>query len=268
MPYPRLVLNKRWGAEPTNEDRLTVNSFINKLGGETLEERINRLESFLEGCKEDCIRETNIPQAIASIVVLDALASLVFDFNARPAGDLFEAFLAALTGGIQTGQRGGLADVGEALSAKLIRKGTDVEGSYRNLIAFLEEDRSINYLVAAKVQEGRDGPLVVEFYKFNIPEQVDLDEVQRKGTKFVVPPEVYEREEFKIATLNIGTQQNLRSIAEEYLNNLDNRVATIYETLGTLSNELNKYFVENETNSARRAESSATELKANIAKLA
>tara|TARA_R110002074_G_scaffold13872_2_gene48955 strand:+ start:599 stop:1507 length:909 start_codon:yes stop_codon:yes gene_type:complete len=266
IPYPRLALNKNWGT-PDSDDRIVLDRFVAEMPGD-LKQKIISLESFLEGCKEECINAKNIPQAIASIVILDALASLVFDFNARPAGDLFEAFLAALTGEEQTGQSGQISDVGTTLSTKLIRKGTDVTGSYKSLERFLKTNKSVTYLVAAKAQEKKGGPLSLEFYQFEIPKNIVPDPALVKDGQFVIPAETYENKEFLLGTLNIGTQAELRNIAQEYLNNLDEKITIIYETLGTMSNQLNNYFVDNDTNSAEQAKASAALLKTNVDNLA
>ena len=89
-----------------------------------------------------------------------------------------------------------------------------------------------------------------------------------KDGQFVIPAETYENKEFLLGTLNIGTQAELRNIAQEYLNNLDEKITIIYETLGTMSNQLNNYFVDNDTNSAEQAKASAALLKTNVDNLA
>ena len=108
----------------------------------------------------------------------------------------------------------------------------------------------------------------MDFYEFNIPQNVSYEVAKgnEEGLKFKIEPDVYE--EFKIATLNIGSRENLRAIAEQYLNTLDNKVTIIFETLGTLSNQLTEYFAENNQASADAAKSSAGALKANVEKLA
>jgi hypothetical protein len=265
VPYPRLSLTTDWG-EPSALDGTVLKKFIDKLP-EGLSPKIKSLETFLEGCKEDCIQGQNISQAIANISLLDALASLVFDYNARPAGDLFELFLAALTGQKQTGGGGKLQDVGESLSVKLIMRGADIVGSRRNLEQFAKSNKPLDYFVAVKDTDGQGG-LKIDFYEFNIPKNISYEIVKGKGEglKFKIEPDVYE--EFKIATLNIGSRENLRAIAEQYLNTLDDKVTVIFETLGTLSNQLTEYFAENNQASAEAAKNSAGALKANVEKLA
>lgn len=267
VPYPTLALNKRWGI-PKSGDRELVNQVVTNLQGSNIKERIKNLNEFLEGCKEDCINEKNISKAIANIIILEALSSLVFDFNASPAGDLFEAFLAAMTGRPdieQTGEQGGLADVGKALSAKLIKNKAPIIGSESNLDAAVEAG-DMDFLVAGKVQDSKNGPLEVVFYNFKVPSDIPKERMSYRGGKFFINYSDYKN--FQFATVNIGTREQLRQIAQQYLDTLDDKISVIYESLGTLTNQLNDYFIKNDTNSGTAAKSTAEKLSVNVQKLA
>jgi len=267
VAYPTLALNKRWGI-PDTGDRQLVNQVVMNLEGKTIQERIQNLNQFLEGCKEDCINEKNISKAISNIIILEALSSLVFDFNASPAGDLFEAFLAAMTGRPdieQTGEQGGLADVGKKLSAKLIKNKTPVDGSESNLDAAVEAG-GMDFLVAGKVQESNNGPLEVVFYNFNVPRDISRQKMSYRGGKFFINYSLYKDHQF--ATINIGTREELREIAQQYLDTLDDKISIIYESLGALTSQLNDYFIKNDTSSATAAKGTAEALSTNIQKLA
>ncbi len=267
VPYPTLALNKRWGI-PKSGDRVLVNQVVTNLQGKTIQERIQNLNQFLEGCKEDCINEKNISRAISNIIILEALSSLVFDFNASPAGDLFEAFLAAMTGRPdieQTGEKGGLADVGKNLSAKLIKNKAPIEGSESNLDAAVDAG-GMDFLVAGKVQESKNGPLEVIFYNFNVPSNIPKSKMSYRDGKFFINYTEYK--DFQFASVNIGTREQLRQIAQQYLDTLDDKISIIYESLGQLTNQLNDYFIKNDTNSGTAAKGTAEKLSTNIQKLA
>ena len=267
VPYPTLSLNKRWGI-PKTGDRELVNQVVTNLQGNSIKQRIQNLNQFLEGCKEDCINEKNISKAIANIIILEALSSLVFDFNAGPAGDLFEAFLAAMTGRPdieQTGEKGGLADVGKSLSAKLIKNKAPIVGAEANLDAAVESGE-MDFLVAGKVQESKNGPLEVVFYNFKVPSDIPKSKMSYRDGKFFINYTEYKN--FQFATVNIGTREQLRQIAQQYLDTLDNKISVIYESLGTLTNQLNDYFIKNDTSSGTAAKNTAEKLSTNIQKLA
>ena len=146
--------------------------------GQTLEERIDYLESFVQA--ED-IMSYSISEILGNLTYLYLLNTVVEGFSPAGAGFIFEAWMAAMTLGVQETERSD--DVGGTLpihdyvtggntpvSLKLLTPKTNVHGSVSNILSFLAQhplaeksERGIVYLVTYKFSDKRLG-----FYEFDL----------------------------------------------------------------------------------------------------
>jgi hypothetical protein len=116
-------------------------------------------------------REITSPRRIIStLILLESLGACVNSFGASTAGFVFEGFLAAILGGHQVSdpKEGGSLPIevivafsewdgkGEKMSLKLLKKTTDIKGSYTNLIKALMEEEQMVYVIAYKEGDGDD----------------------------------------------------------------------------------------------------------------
>jgi len=180
---PKLYPNESWG-DPKSSGRKEAYNFFQKFQGNTLSAKLKNINGIAE-------RSTNIrstAKILATLVFFDSLSSVVKDFTAASAGFVFEGFLAALLNGTQEIERsaGGTLDItdlravmskdgkgglegGYPISLKLLTGGgTDIKGSYANLIGTLAEgsDDSLLYVVVAKDKSEKADQL--SFHEFDI----------------------------------------------------------------------------------------------------
>ena len=130
------------------------------------------------------------------MMVVEALQATLNDFNESAAGFVFEAFMAALTGGHQQTQRVGgtlpiedfvaFSDYGGSsgipVSLKLLRVGGDTKGSYTNIVDYLlvRGEPAIKYIVAYKAKEGENvGEL--QFWEFEVTRSNFVDFIEGVG---------------------------------------------------------------------------------------
>ena len=101
IKLPQFRITESWGI-PGNKDLELIQKFFSKVEGNSIKERVNKLNAFINECDRDsCINNIEIPKVLSNLVTLDTLASIIHEFGASPAGFLFEAFLASLVGGTQ-----------------------------------------------------------------------------------------------------------------------------------------------------------------------
>ena len=98
ISLPKFKISEKWGV-PGSEDRKTISLFLKKIKGNTIQEKINSLETFVKGCDEACVSSKDVPEILGNLVFLESLSSIVYDFNAKTSGFLWESLLAALIGG-------------------------------------------------------------------------------------------------------------------------------------------------------------------------
>lgn len=179
IKLPKFRISERWGT-PGTDDRKIIEMFTSKIVGSTLEEKLLSLQSFIKDCDDRCVEEKDISQIMANLVFLDCLASLIYDFNDKTGGFLFESLLSALLGGKsrQIPTPGGpnqpiedlLDSDGESpLSLKFLFKGPKyIKGSGHNLVrGILKYDKPIKYIIALKEREGKD-VMRIKFLTFNM----------------------------------------------------------------------------------------------------
>ena len=181
---PKLVPTEAWG-DPSSTSRGEVYKFFSKFPGKTLKGKINHINNIAYNRRE--VRST--AKILSTLVFFDSLSSVVKDFTASSAGFVFEGFLAALLNGSQEVERsaGGTLDItdlraiqtrepetgkmvgGYPISLKLLTKGgTQIKGSYANLVGTLAEgdDQSLLYVVVAKDKSEKAD--ILEFHEFTI----------------------------------------------------------------------------------------------------
>ena len=171
LTLPKFAPNESWG-DPQSADRQSVNRIFNAIGGSaTLQDKL----SFLTAVIDPNRKITSPRRIISSLIILESLSGILLNFQAAPAGFIFESFLAALLRGHQIPAAGAqtIADLeafsqlsgdrgNTSISLKLLSPNTAIEGSYTDLIDSLNRAGSMTYVVARKAS----GTLRVESFVF------------------------------------------------------------------------------------------------------
>ncbi len=274
ITLPKLRISEQWG-EPGSEDRRIIEMFTQKISGKTFQEKINSLQNFVKECDESCVRAKDISEILGSLMFLDALSSVIYDFNATTSGFLFEALTSALLGGTarQVPTTGGrdqdvidiYDEAGQPLSLKFFKSSGSgyIKGSLRNLKASIEkEGRPIIYLIGIKNTEGEE-TLSLDFYQFTVGltpyENSKLPTEQRikgnytykqLGSGGIKTSEIIGTAKSRIksgkkhvASLDFGSRKEIQTIAERYVDKLGLVLLGIYENLDKLSSNVNQYFL-------------------------
>ena len=247
IALPAFKISENWG-KPGNEDREALSSFLRNIRGGTLQEKVASLETFVSDCKADCIAAKNVPEILGNLVFLDVLSSIVYDFNAATSGFLWESLLAALIEGEQKAAEGGintpiedLMDADDnALSLKLVKgESPSVGGSLRGLSRGLEKHGQITYIVVTKTNQPSTK---LTFYRTVInSENVNSKIKIAKGKKrWRMTGDEYKEEE--LGTLSLGSPEDLKKIASQYVSRLGEGVTEIFNTLDALTKNINIYF--------------------------
>jgi len=266
LPIPRPVLSEKWGL-PGSTDRANIEKFFKNIApGGDLQAKIAQIESFILDCDERCVSEQNIAEILANLVFLDTLSAIVFDYNANVAGFLFEAFLAALLFGRQEVAAGNktIEDILDKddvpISLKLLGVGRELKGSRKLLQNTFEKWGEIRYVVGSKLSKKE---LDIAFYEIVVtPENYHELDISSSKTQFVIPARSYQ--ENQIGEINLGSREQIKSIAQRYTERLGDNLFTIYELLENLSNNINQYFLEDNKQAGEQAHSDATNLQNNI----
>ncbi|MBL96780.1 MAG: hypothetical protein CMF52_03105 [Legionellales bacterium] len=199
---PTIKITELWG-KTENGDRDIMESLMNKIQGNTVQQKIESVNRFLEA-EAPPPGEGDISEIMSYLIFLDTFASIVNDYGASVSGFLFEAFLAALMGGTSV-QIDDPADVGAApgslpiedvqlmikqseeadaeikpYSLKLLRRDGVVKGSFKNIVDYFldpaegRKTDSIVYLIVTKDAEKLGGGKLGEwngtlkFFEFTI----------------------------------------------------------------------------------------------------
>jgi len=266
LMLPKFALSEKWG-DPSSDDRQIIERFFNNIQGNTLQEKIGSVQTFIKDCDESCINESKIETIIANLVFLDSLAGVIEDFNAQTGGFMFEALLAALIKGTQVTELAGgnlpIEDLidsdGETpLSLKFFFKGyKTVSGSVKNLKNGIERfQKPITYIIGQKEREDKN-ILGVDFYQFTVGDESqgirgDFDITQFANGDIKTNKLA---NDMMIARLDFGSREQLRGIANKYVARLGQRVTDIFDAFSNLTNNLNIYLTdfENKTVGAQAA---------------
>jgi hypothetical protein len=180
FPKPRITENF---GKPETQDRQLIENFARNIApGGDLKAKLAAINSVIAQKKEDA----TVGEILATMVVCEILYTIISHFTEAAGGFIFEGFLAGLFGGqsvqIQSaedipeeaaGEDGGdvrgkpITDVvlhGKHYSLKLLGEGTDVKGSFRNMVKHFEKYPHVIYLDARRI----DGNQGLEFGEFTI----------------------------------------------------------------------------------------------------
>ena len=278
LRLPTMKLSEKWG-EPGSDDRKLIEMFTSKISGNTLGEKIASIQSMIKDCDEKCVNAKDIPEILGSLVFLDSLASLVYDFNDKTGGFLFESLLAALLGGKarQVPTPGGryqpIEDLLDAedrpLSLKLLFAGPKyIKGSENNLDAAVKKyQMPVKYIVALKNRVHKTGEVLsIDFYSFTVGDKSqkipgDFDSTQL-GRRNGINVSNIMYKDYYLGTLDLGSRTKIREVANKYVDRLGNTLTGIYQDLDTLSKHVNEYFLNSPEakDSAIKAQTDAKKL--------
>jgi len=253
ITLPKFRISEQWG-EPGSEDRQIIEMFTSQIKGANLQEKIKSLQDFVIGCDEKCASTKDVSEILGSLVFLDALASVIYDFNDKTGGFLFESIVAALLGGSarQVPTPGGpnqpiedLLDSDDTpLSLKFLFYGGNkkVGGSIRNANVAVEKYKQpIKYIVATKNRVHKTGEVLsIDFHIFtmgnkNYPGDYDIG--------WLGDLDLYRIRKFKVATLDMGSRSRLQELGQKYADRLGEVLIDIYKQIESLSLNVNKYFI-------------------------
>ena len=169
---PTVKISEAWGT-PGNKDRQIIEEFSGKIKGGTVEEKLEYLNAILSGTLET---NPSLGEILATLLMIEVLNTILAEFTESAGGFIFEAFLAGLFGGQAVQITGGEDDTTESIgkpitdvrlgdkeySLKLLGPGTDVKGSFKNMVNHFKVHDHIIYLDARRVGDG------LQFGEFDI----------------------------------------------------------------------------------------------------
>jgi len=188
IDLPKLVPTEAWG-DPESQSRQEIEKvFASITGGGDMKARIAHVNSFLDPAAAERKAPGGKTNTLLNMMmVIEALQATLNDYNESSAGFVFEAFMAALTGGKQeAGRVGGtlpiedfITGAGEPVSLKLLSPDTTIHGSFTNLVDYLflrggGGVPSIKYLIAFKDTEG-DNVSKLTIFAFEITRENFVD---------------------------------------------------------------------------------------------
>jgi hypothetical protein len=268
LRLPKLRISEEWG-KPGSEDRQIIENFTSKIQGTTLAEKINSLNQFVAGCDEMCASQKDVSEILANLVFLDCLSAVIYEFNDKTGGFLFESILAALFGGEarQIDTKGGpnqevtdiVDDQGRNLSLKFFFSEASqyVGASYRNLVRSIESsNKPMHYVIAVKNRESKQSKdvLSIDFYEFSVGHEEVEGQYQAAdlGKNFTsdynsgygLPIKYATAREHFIGNLNLGgSREGMKKVADKYAERLGSVLHEIYEQIDKLSKNVNTYFL-------------------------
>lgn len=180
---PVMRITEDWGkvseeGVPT-EDRQIIEMFTKNIKGNSVAEKLSYLNNIISGEK----RGAKLKEILGTMVVLEVLSQILDEFTESAGGFIFEAFLAGLFGGQsiqiiepeEASEAAGkpITDVvlgDKQYSLKLLGPGTDVKGSFKNMVLhFLDYDHVI-YLDARR----EEGGLVFGEFKITLADFLEV----------------------------------------------------------------------------------------------
>ncbi len=162
IKFPAWNITENWG-QLSNRDRSLIVGLTKNLPATTVQgklEEINKIVEFDESA--------GVPKILSGLVILEMLSQIVKEYTESVSGFLFEGFLAGIFGGQSVqivdvsgedaeGQAGKpITDVelnGIDYSLKLLKPGTSIDGSFKNLVEhFATKRKGVRYLVVRKLE--------------------------------------------------------------------------------------------------------------------
>lgn len=273
LKLPKFSLSENWG-NPDSEDRQTISMFMSKIGGTTIADKINSINSFVKDCKETCINSKSVPEILSNLIILESLSSLITDYNPQTGGFLMESFLAGLLGGPRSRQvkgSGQIEDIynyaGDPISVKFLSPGSKVSASEKYLVSALNNTKKpVTYLLIQK-QKADKQIIGLDFYTFT----VGASELGIQGdfeyNQFPLSQDEIQSSGQRIAeTLDVGSKEQLKQIANNYTKNLGDHIFSVFNNLDSLIQNVNKYMLNNDKGAGRAAAGNAQKLKDSIDK--
>lgn len=199
---PKFVPNELWG-QSGSAARKEIKTFIKQLGGRTLQDRLR----FLMRLQEENTNITSTSRIISTLILLESLRAIIISYGSSPAGFVFEGFIAALMNGDQVtegdekttgplpiedvmaftydGQRTGIP-----YSLKLLKKGGEVKGSFRNLMISLFGGDGMGYVVANKIGDpkGKDFKISIREFYFTSDNIIEILSMNSPNMKLLTLP--------------------------------------------------------------------------------
>jgi len=271
---PSLTISENWGT-PEERDRMQLQSIIGKYcHGSTPELKI---ENFINSINRNVARNTSksdISEVFRTLLSIQTVTRIIKGFSYSGAGFIWEALLAAITGGKQLKIAEGQDDLtvnllseakesnvsivdfeagGRAYSAKLLSytgggKYLIVKGSKHGLERSLK-DPSYNGVVTYIMIGRADDDTTLNFYKYD----VDMETFDRlfrnsggtNNAQFVLRwgSKGFGAGEAPFATLSLDTERTLQYVRSN-LNSIKNKLSPIYDNLGKFTSHLTEFFVE------------------------
>ena len=162
LNLPKFSPTESWG-DPKSIERKNVDQLFNVIPGPaSLQAKLD----YIAKIQKPSNRIRSPRRIIGTLIILESLNAVINSFGSSTAGFVFEGFLAALLGGHQVtdpeSAAGGLpiqdiiafTEYGRTknvpMSLKLLKRSTDIKGSYTNLIDALDHYESMVYIVAYK----------------------------------------------------------------------------------------------------------------------
>lgn len=257
LRLPKFRISEQWGT-PGSDDRKIIEMFTSKISGGSIKEKLASLSSFVSECDAGCASQKDISEILASLVFLDSLSSVIYDFNPMTGGFLFETLISALCGGRQIETVGGADQTtidmidgqGRNLSLKFLfsKDYNYVEASETNLRLTIEKSgKPLIYLIGLKNRQHKDGKiLAIDFYEFAVGAgNIEGDfSLERDFGKAGLSSGKWRNSRYFIGTLNFGSRQEIRQIAENYTQRLGSVLIEIYQQLDLLSKNVNQYYLQ------------------------
>ncbi len=269
LPFPKLSITENWG-KPGNKTPELVMSIFGKIEGNTIQAKIDYLTRFfIDECSVNVCGQ--IDKALSGILVLDVLSSVLNDYGASSGGFLFESFMALLAqGSVESGNRnivdfnigGDLEDLSKSASLKLIKPTTKIKGSIALLRQALERDpNGVTYIIGMKGEDLSS----VKIYQVTLTPDNWESMTKKKDTQFEIDKSIVL--DNPIAELSGLSPDNLGASARLILDSIDENIGKIYSNLKLLSDNMTKYFIDNNATAGKNAVATADLLKNTVEKV-
>jgi len=269
LPFPKLAITENWG-KPGNKTPELVMSIFGKIEGNTIQSKVDYLTRFfIDECSVNVCGQ--IDKALSGILVLDVLSSVLNDYGASSGGFLFESFMALLAqGSVESGNRnivdfnigGDLEDLSKSASLKLIKPTTQIKGSIALLKQAFERDpNGVTYIVGMKGEDLSS----VKIYQVTLTADNWESMTKKKDTQFIIDKNVVL--DNPIAELSGLSPDKLGASARLILDSIDENIGKIYSNLKLLSDNMTKYFIDNNATAGKNAVATADVLKNTVEKV-
>ena len=269
IPFPKLAITENWG-KPGNKTPELVMSIFGKIEGNSIQAKVDYLTRFfIDECSVNVCGQ--IDKALSGILVLDVLSSVLNDYGANSGGFLFESFMALLAqGSVESGNRsivdfnigGDLEDLSKSASLKLIKPTTPIKGSIALLKQALERDpNGVTYIIGMKGEDLSS----VKIYQVTLTPDNWESITKKKDTQFEIDKSIVL--DNPIAELSGLSPDKLGASARLILDSIDENVGKIYSNLKLLSDNMTKYFIDNNATAGKNAVATADVLKNTVEKV-